>query len=384
MRTEGVGVLAGAGLLAIVVAVALAALPLAGCAGEPPGAASPAAAPVSATTQTATTQTAAPGCADTPAAASAGTPPSTNTPAAPVAKLPEISTDAFLKAQGLMGKIVFLEFGMVGCAMSEAGLLKMSRMHRANEIPHVSYVRVDSSKDAAAAEKYFAEKKPGFPVVSDADRRAANAFDATVIPTFVLVDKWGHVRYRGLFPEADQLGDWVAKIEREPADPGPKAALFGQTAVDIQKLLAETKLPNLAGETKPLKDYIGLRGLLVVFVDTTCPYAAQAVSELPQIAFTMGQLGVPSVLVNIGDAKEDVVRSYEMRKVLLPVVYDTTTVTQKNWQVTSVPTVFLFDSSGKVAYRGKAMWADLASATEGLFKLPAGTIKFAARGTEYG
>jgi peroxiredoxin len=260
----------------------------------------------------------------------------------------------------------------------------MMRLGREGLLPQLAFIRVEGSRDAAAVDAYFAARKPGFTVHRDPQALVGRAFDATAYPTYVLVDRFGHVRYRGPYPEDDDLIKWVDALADEKADPGPQAALFGVTALAVQKLLDETRLPSLAGETKPLRQYLGPGGLLAVFVDTRCPFSGEAIADMPKVAAALARHQASSVLVNIGD-KPDAVREFYTKKNLnLPVVHDGTVATQKAWQVYAVPTVVLFDAKGEVAYRGKAAWADLAKAAENALKLPPGSIKFDVKGTEFG
>lgn len=290
----------------------------------------------------------------------------------------------FLKEQGLQGKVALIEFGLIGCLLSESGLERLIVLHRDQEIEDLVYLRVESATDAATVEEYYAAKAPGFPVVRDAQGTLARAFDATVIPTFVLVDKFAHTRYRGPMPDVDKLRDWADTLGRETADPGPAAPLFGVTSVAVQELLDETRLPNLGGAVKPLRAYMGKRGMLAVFVDSSCPFSGMAVKDMAQVASTLVQHDVSSLLVNLAEPKDAVAAFYGQRDTGTPVLYDVTTATQKQWQVDSVPTVVLFGADGTVAYRGKALWRSLAEAAEGLLKLEAGAIDFGVQGTEYG
>jgi hypothetical protein len=152
----------------------------------------------------------------------------------------------------------------------------------------------------------------------------------------------------------------------------------------LKQLLDNTRLPDLAGAVKPLRTYMGPAGLLVVFVDTSCPFAIIATGDMPSIAPAFAKRGVRSVLVNITDAKRVVERTYAGGKVAVPVLYDTGKATQAAWCITSVPTVVLMDADGTVGYRGRAVWADLSAAAEKSLKLPAGSMKFSVQGTGLG
>ena len=166
-------------------------------------------------------------------------------------------------------------------------------------------------------------------------------------------------------------------------DPGTDAATSGVAALDASKLLDETRLPDLKGAARSLRDRMGPKGLLVVFVDTNCPFSATAINEMSSVASVLAKHEVPSVLVNVGEPQATVEQFYAERQVGLPVIYDTGKKTLAAWAVTSTPTAIMMDSGGAVAYRGKTVWADVGAAAEKSLKLPAGSLKFTVKGTGF-
>ena len=186
-----------------------------------------------------------------------------------------------------------------------------------------------------------------------------------------------------------------------PASGGPAASLVkdteqrGQTATgpsravpvsgtagpDSAALLATTRLPDLFGAVEPLAAHKGTAGILLAFVDTKCPFSNVAIRELPKVAFVLQPKGIKSLLVNIGEPEAVVKSSYAPD---VPVVYDTGKVTQKRWNVQSVPTVVLLDSVGVVTYRGGADWAGVAAAAEKMLNLTAGSVMLEAQSTTQG
>jgi len=289
-----------------------------------------------------------------------------------------------LKDPGLKGQVALIQFGMVGCALSEIGLNEMMRLEKGKAIDGLAYARVDVTEDPKAADEYFAAKKPGFLVCRDPKSAMAKAFGATAWPTYVLVDKYGHVRYRGVWPENAKLGEWTAALVTEASDPGPSAPVFTATVLDIRKLLDETKLPDLAGATKPLRERMGAGGALLMFADITCPFSAAAVADLKAVTTVFATHDVPGVLVNVGDKKDAVENLYGARDLGATVIFDETKATQKAWDIHAVPTVVLITPDSIVAYRGPAVWKDLGDAAESALKLPAETLKFGVKGTEFG
>jgi hypothetical protein len=309
-----------------------------------------------------------------------GCKPAENAAPAPSAASP----GEFLKQRGIQGQIAFLQFGMVGCALSEDGLGKMAALQQNQKIEGLALTRVEATKQTKATDDYFAAKSPGFPVCYDADSAVGRMFDATAYPTYVLVDQFGHVRYRGPWPDEAKLTEWVAALGKETADAGPGAAMFGVAVLSVPKLLDETRLPDVQGAVKPLRDRMGTKGLVMVFVDTKCPFSAIAISEMASVASVLAKQEVSSVLVNIGETKTAVEEFYSRRQMGMPVLFDTGKATQTAWAVTSVPTVVMMDSDGTIAYRGTAVWADVGAAAEKALKLPAGSLKFAVQGTGFG
>lgn len=155
------------------------------------------------------------------------------------------------------------------------------------------------------------------------------------------------------------------------AVPGRDAPVSGTTRLDTAALLTTTRLPDLFGAVKPLAAHKGRSGILLAFVDTKCPFSNVAIRELPKVASVLETQGITSLLVNIGESEAAVKKTYAPDA---PVVYDTGRTTQNCWNVKSVPTIVLMDSAGSVAYQGAAAWAGVATATEKMLNLTAGSV----------
>ena len=288
-----------------------------------------------------------------------------------------------LQQHKLAGKVALIEFGAITCKLSGKGLDEMAFLHGLEEVPGLSYLRVEASKDDAAVAKYYEAKDLQFPVHRDGEGRIGLAFDATSIPTFVIVGKFGRVRYRGHWP-GDHLVDWVKALQAEPADPGPDVALLGEVKLDGPTLLANTKLPAMAGDDPALGDLLAPGGLLLLFVDTTCPYSVQAMGEMPIVARALAPRSIRCAVVNIDGTREDVAARFGTGYTGVPLLYDETPGTKEAWNIQSVPTVAYLAPDKQIAYYGKALWADVARAVEEVRGMPPGTIRFTARGTRYG
>jgi len=290
---------------------------------------------------------------------------------------------AFLKDKELLGQPVLIEFGIVGCELSDEGYGMMVTQHSAKMIKGLQYVRVEASDKADAVEKYYKDNPADFLIAKDPKGELADAFGATIFPVFLMIDKFGNTRYMGTFP--DEVGDWTKMMLAEKSDPGPDTPRLGVKEIDVQTLLASTKLPELGGGEMALDEYLTSGGLMIVFADTSCRYSNQALGELPGVASTLKKAAqIRTVVVNITDSEDRVRAYYEKMKLNLPVVYDEGSAVRMSWDIQSVPTIVLVSPQGQLIYRGSALWADMGAAGEAALDLRPGALKFGARGTQYG
>jgi hypothetical protein len=300
----------------------------------------------------------------------------TGTDSSPVANL--------LKENSLTGKVVLIEFGTIGCDLSNQGLDSMTAWQRRNAIPGLAFLRLEPTADQKTFDDYYTKKNLPFLVMRDIDMKIANALGTTIYPRFALIDKFGRVRYRGNQPAEKDLAEWTNQLQNEKTDAGPKASMFGSIPSDIPSLLANTKLPNLDGSVRSFNEYQGPAGLLLTFVNTRCPFAAKASQDMPKVATNLAGLGIATVLVNIGDPVNAVNKRYNEGISGATVVYDTSKQTKQCWNVQFVPLTVLLNKTGEIIYRGSPVWSDVATSLVKEFNLPAGSINLEAQGTSQG
>ena len=111
--------------------------------------------------------------------------------------------------------------------------------------------------------------------------KVANALGASVYPTFVLLDKYARIRYRGKMPSQSNLADWTGKLWLRLESMGASAPLFGVAQMDIPTLFNGTCLASLAGKPAVISSLKGPRGTLLLFVDTKCMFSAATITEHP-------------------------------------------------------------------------------------------------------
>jgi hypothetical protein len=293
-------------------------------------------------------------------------------------------SDQTLEQSGLVGRVTLAQVGAVGDPLSDVGLQQMLRLRE--DIPELALACVQISSDPQAVDAFAQAAGPGMIIVRDPYGRVADALGAGSVrlPTFILLDRYGHVRYRGALPETRHLIRWTDVLFDEKNDPGEKAEAFGLSPERIRELLAKTALPDLAGKSAPLKSMFGPKGLLVVFVDTNCPFSGEAIVAMKEVSGALGALDVPSVLVNLNEPREKVAELYPGLGLPVPVVYDTTGATQDAWQVDYVPTVMLFDVEGRMIFRGRAIWADVAAVAQAAFGSADKPVNINVKGTGFG
>ena len=166
----------------------------------------------------------------------------------------------------------------------------------------------------------------------------------------------------------------------KPSDTEP----VGVVKLDGGKLLAATRLPDLSGQTIALDGAIGPQGIVLLFVDTTCPFSGQALRDMPTVAPTLAKAEINSAVVNIDGSKEVVTKYFGGKNLGSPVIYDATNATMTRWNIKTVPTIVYIGPDKNIAYNGTAVWANVGSAIEKARQMPPGTIKFTASGTSYG
>ena len=294
----------------------------------------------------------------------------------------ELALTGFLSGLKLEGKPVLIEFGMVGCVLSGQGFDSMIALEAAGTVPGLAFVRVEGNPDGAVIAQYFKDKAPSFPVYRDSGSALAKALSATAYPTFLLTDKFGHIRYQGNYPQ-ENLVPWAKALVAENEDPGANVPQFGAREIDVEKLLAE-KLPNLKGQIRPVGEYKGSGGLMLLFVDTSCPFSAIALRDMPAVSKSLAGQNVKVVVLNTGDDQSRVRDFYAQNDPGVPVVYDVGADTREHWNVHSVPVAVYVSPAGKLGYQGEAIWANMGSAIEASLGLAHGAIKFTATGTGFG
>jgi cytochrome c biogenesis protein CcmG, thiol:disulfide interchange protein DsbE len=140
--------------------------------------------------------------------------------------MPEYSTKGLdgstFSTKGEKGNVVLLNMWATWCGPCRAEIPVLQGLHGKYSAQGFKVVGVslDDSSAQADVRKFVLDHKMTYPVVLDPDSTLANMFQATVIPTSVLVDRQGKIVWQqiGALPENDTK--LVAAIERALAAKG--------------------------------------------------------------------------------------------------------------------------------------------------------------------
>ena len=124
-----------------------------------------------------------------------------------------------LDLSALRGRVVYLDFWASWCAPCRQSFPWMQSMQQTYGARGLSVLAIDVDHDRADAERFLKEFHPGFEVRFDPDGTWAQQFKVTGMPTSLIIDRRGTVRFT-------HIGFW-------PAD-GAVAAY------EIRELLDET------------------------------------------------------------------------------------------------------------------------------------------------
>lgn len=139
------------------------------------------------------------------------------------------------------------------------------------------------------------------------------------------------------------------------------------------------KLADINGEFKTLDDYLG-NPVVINFWATWCP---PCIAELPSLNRAQERLkedGVKFIAININEDLVTIQSFLRDHPIEFDVLRDESSAQLANWNMTGLPTTFILDSKGRVAYQalGDREW-DNDSIIEKIKKLKSDTAAKAAK-----
>lgn len=131
------------------------------------------------------------------------------------------------------------------------------------------------------------------------------------------------------------------------------------TMLPLGTNLPSFSLPDVvSGQTVSSSEFSG-KPLLVMFICRHCPYVKHVQSELSKIGKDyQGKIGIVAISANDvsaypEDAPESLKQQAEELGLTFPYLYDEAQDVAKEFSAVCTPDLFLFDSGGKLVYRGQ-------------------------------
>jgi peroxiredoxin len=147
----------------------------------------------------------------------------------------------------------------------------------------------------------------------------------------------------------------------------PLAIAMGKNHMPSDDVVGFT-LPNLAGENISLSDFLGKKVVLLVFGASWCPHCLKEIPELKEIYEKFKDRDFVLLSIDIGESKKKVEAFVKENSLPYPVLLDEKSEAASSYKVYGIPTVFLIDRQGKIAFKGGAPQGFLARKIEELLK----------------
>jgi peroxiredoxin len=114
-------------------------------------------------------------------------------------------------------KIVLVEFWATWCPPCRMVLATLRRMEQTLREHNVEVLSVNQGESAAHVRQFIDQEEIPFHVVLDPDGAVSATYHVTSLPTMVLIDRHGMVRWIhiGHMPETDELRDVLEQVAKE-------------------------------------------------------------------------------------------------------------------------------------------------------------------------
>ncbi len=101
-----------------------------------------------------------------------------------------------IQLEDLRGKVVMLNFWASWCGPCREEMPLLDQLHQRYQSQGFVLLGVNTDADVAQANKLLEEIPVDFPVVYDTAGHASNAYGVDAMPTTILIDKEGKLRFR--------------------------------------------------------------------------------------------------------------------------------------------------------------------------------------------
>lgn len=118
----------------------------------------------------------------------------------------------------LRGKVVMLNFWASWCGPCRQEMPLLDGIYKRYNPAGFEYLGINVEEDNADAKKLIKELGVSFPILFDPESKASKLYDVEAMPTTVLIDKKGEIRYvnRGYKPgDENKYRDEIRELIRE-------------------------------------------------------------------------------------------------------------------------------------------------------------------------
>jgi peroxiredoxin len=131
------------------------------------------------------------------------------------------------------------------------------------------------------------------------------------------------------------------------------------TAIPDRPEAPDFALKDIDGKTHRLSDYRG-RPVIVNFWATWCPPCRKEMPSMQRAWETIEQQGIAMLAVNVGEDEDTIFAFTANYPVEFPLLMDMDSKIVQQWSVRGLPTTFVVDPRGRLAYRaiGGRAWDD--------------------------
>lgn len=129
---------------------------------------------------------------------------------------------------------------------------------------------------------------------------------------------------------------------------------------EFDKPAVDFKLPGVDGRDWNLRDCMGEKGLLVMFICNHCPYVKAVLDRIVRDTHELKALGINSVAIMSNDPTQYEEDSFENMQAIaermdfsFPYLLDSTQEVAKAYGAVCTPDFFGYNADGKLQYRGR-------------------------------
>lgn len=133
----------------------------------------------------------------------------------------------------LRGRVIYLDFWASWCAPCRRSFPWMQAMQQAHESEGLTIIAINVDQDRADAERFLAQFQPGFAIRYDPRGEAPEHYQVRGMPTSLLIDRRGVIRYRDEGFQADAPAAYEAQLRQLLAEPQPTDGV-GKSAANLE------------------------------------------------------------------------------------------------------------------------------------------------------